>query len=106
MLFQFVVAGNLQQGDTDIESNLNGHHEETVIKEITAENDQLYFGLNCRESVVFANGLQVSTFGRLHVLPSLWMKYVGGLFGINRASKMGDFIVTHQQRFQQQYQSQ
>jgi len=51
--------------------------------------EQEFFGLNCLDSVVLANNLKTSTFGIVHTLPSLWMKYVGGVFGIERASRWG-----------------
>jgi len=51
---------------------------------------QRFFGLNCRESVVLANGIKTSTFGRYHTVPAAWMSWVGGIFGVDRASRWGD----------------
>jgi len=55
---------------------------------------QNYFGLNCLESIVLANGIKVSTFGNYHHIPATWMKIVGNIFGIQKASKLGDSIAT------------
>lgn len=51
---------------------------------------QRFFGLNCRESVVLANGIKTSTFGRYHTVPAAWMSWVGSVFGMDRASRWGD----------------
>ena len=48
-----------------------------------------YFGLNCEESVVLANGLKTSTFGEFHEVPSLWMKFSSKVFGVKMASFIG-----------------
>ena len=56
--------------------------------------EQRYFGLNCIESTVYANGLKVSTFEKYHTVPSWWMRVVGNLAGIHRASKIGDFLIS------------
>jgi photosystem II stability/assembly factor-like uncharacterized protein len=64
------------------------------ISQITNETNQLYFGLNCKESVILANNLKVSTFGKYHLIPSWWMKYVSGIIGIKRGSMIGDSIAT------------
>ncbi len=58
-----------------------------------------YFGLNCLRSVVMVNGVKASTFGRLHTLPALWMHYVGSVVGVQRASRMGDALVSLVARF-------
>ena len=54
---------------------------------------QDYFGLNCFESEVLANGIKASTFEITHSLPALWMNYFGGMFGIKSASVIGDFFI-------------
>lgn len=53
-----------------------------------------YFGLNCINSEVYANKILTSTFENYHTLPALWMKFVGQLFGIEKASRWGDKIAT------------
>ncbi len=53
---------------------------------------EIFFGLNCRNSVVLADGLKTSTFGRFHTLPSIYMKWASSIFGIERASRIGDSI--------------
>lgn len=57
-----------------------------------ADEPQLYFGLNCHESVVLADGLKTSTFGRYHMIPAAWMKLGSKVLGIERASRWGDYI--------------
>lgn len=63
------------------------------------ESDQTYFGLNCLRSVVYANGVEVSTFGSYHELPATWMHFVGRIFGIERASRWGDNLAQLAKRF-------
>ena len=60
--------------------------------DVSAEVEE-YFGLNCYESEVLANGIKTSTFEIMHKLPALWMNYFGGMFGIKPASVVGDFFV-------------
>ena len=67
--------------------------ERITVASIDHESNQVYFGLNCLESVVYANGIRTSTFGRYHKIPELWMKYAGSLLGVHRASSIGDSIV-------------
>ncbi len=65
-----------------------------TIKSITIETDQTYFGLNCLESIVHANGVKTSTFGSYHTVPAAWMSVMGRLAGIQRASRWGDLIAS------------
>jgi hypothetical protein len=60
---------------------------------ISSETNQLYFGLNCIESVVLANNVKVSTFGNYHFIPATWMKHASAVLGVDRASKWGDALV-------------
>ena len=53
---------------------------------------QTYFGLNCLESIVLANGIKTSTFGRFHAVPATWMSWAGRALGADRASRYGDAI--------------
>jgi len=57
-----------------------------------AEAHQRYFGLNCENSVVLANGIKTSAFGVYHTVPTLWMKIASSLVGVKRASAWGDAI--------------
>jgi hypothetical protein len=67
--------------------------ERITVASIDHESNQVYFGLNCLESVVYANGIRTSTFGKYHKIPEMWMKYAGSLLGVHRASSIGDSIV-------------
>lgn len=92
-----VPAGELREGDV-----LFGDEQQQQVCRVTrvsVERAQQYFGLNCHKSVVLANGIKTSTFGSLHTVPALWMKYVGATFGIERASRWGDAIVTFVRSF-------
>jgi hypothetical protein len=84
-------AGALQVGDV-----LFGNSAKTrickVVSVIAEQTSQQYFGLNCPDSEVLADGILVSTFGHLHVLPALWMKYASAVVGIEKASAWGDRI--------------
>lgn len=59
---------------------------------IEKEYNQNYFGLNCIESEVLANGYKTSTFGKYHHLPAFWMKYGSKILGLEDASSLGDKI--------------
>ena len=54
--------------------------------------EQTYFGLNCLKSEVLANGIKTSTFGHYHAAPAAWMRIVGRVFGIERASRWGNSL--------------
>lgn len=88
-----VAAASLAVGDrvfADVE-------EKTVcrVASIARERDQQrYFGLNCRDSIVLANGVKTSTFGHYHTIPSLWMKFGSMILGIERSSSIGDFFAS------------
>jgi hypothetical protein len=64
------------------------------ITRITIDTDQSYFGLNCLDSIVHANGIRTSTFGSYHAIPAAWMSIIGRLAGIQRASRWGDFFAS------------
>jgi len=51
-----------------------------------------YFGLNCEESVVLADGFKTSTFGKLHFIPSLWMRFMTPILGVRLASSLGEYL--------------
>lgn len=94
----FTAASGLKPaGELHTHEILFGDLDETQqckILRITQEHDQLYFGLNCLESVVLANGLKTSTFGTYHSLPAAWMSWAGSILGIDRASRWGDALAT------------
>ena len=56
--------------------------------------DERFFGLNCLDSVVFANGIKASTFEKLHWLPATWMSVAGRIVGIEHASNIGDYLAS------------
>jgi hypothetical protein len=87
----WVQAGDLKVGD----KLFSQIHSETADCEITAvevEKNQKYFGLNCANSEVKANGYWVSTFGDVHTLPAAWMKAMSAVVGVHKASAWGDCI--------------
>jgi hypothetical protein len=68
-------------------------HQLCHVVSVSKEAEQLYFGLNCLESIVLANGVKTSTFGKFHSIPSFWMKYVSMMLGVTRTSQLGDWMV-------------
>ena len=74
-------------------ADLSETHSCKVISVTKVTTEQTYFGLNCLESTVLANGIKTSTFGRYHTIPATWMKIVGGVLGADRASRYGDALV-------------
>lgn len=87
-----VAAGQLKVGDVLFADFEEKKH--CPIMRITSETDQLYFGLNCLESVVLASNLKTSTFGTYHALPAAWMSWAGWALGIDRASQVGDWMAS------------
>jgi hypothetical protein len=85
----WVKAGSVRVGD-----HLHGHaNQRCAVTSVVRESEpQRYFGLNCLESTVLVSGVQASTFGDLHTLPSLWMRLGGRILGIGLASTIGDAI--------------
>jgi len=74
-------------------SQIHGNSDSLCkITRIELEQNEEYFGLNCEESNVIANGYWVSTFGKTHHIPSLWMSVVSKFVGIHKASSWGDVI--------------
>ena len=76
-------------------ADLSETHSCKVISVTKVTTEQTYFGLNCLESIVLANGIKTSTFGRYHAIPATWMKVVGGVLGAERASRYGDALVEY-----------
>tara|TARA_R110002072_G_scaffold45565_4_gene126786 strand:- start:90777 stop:92459 length:1683 start_codon:yes stop_codon:yes gene_type:complete len=93
----FTAAGDLSVDDTifiDVGKGVEDV-QTIVIRQLNEKNiPDIYFGLNCLESIVAANTIITSTFGRYHHVPALWMKIVGHAFGIKKASQWGDAIVS------------
>jgi hypothetical protein len=87
-----VAASLLVQGDI-LYADLAQLHECRILRVVHEDKEQLYFGLNCLESEVVADGYKASTFGHYHVIPSFWMKYVSKVVGVERASRWGDAAV-------------
>lgn len=93
----FVPAAALAPGSTLFSDLLRARPCQVV--SVVAEKDQTYFGLNCLESVVVANNVLASTFGKYHRVPAIFMSYAGHLLGIDNASRVGDAIATFFDRF-------
>jgi len=81
-------AGALIEGDV----LYSDEHGACAVRSVRLEYDQEYFGLNCEESEVLANGYRVSTFGHYHSIPAMWMKWMSKVIGVESASALGDVI--------------
>lgn len=77
-----------------IYSDIDNTRECQVSRVAEEDKEQDYFGLNCLNSRVLANGVKTSTFETLHRLPAAWMGLTGRLLGVKRASKWGDKLAT------------
>lgn len=86
----YVSAASLKVGDF-LYDQVSAKCEITLVE---SEHNQEYFGLNCEDSEVLADGWKVSTFGVTHNVPSLWMKYGSKLFGVKLTSIVGDRIAS------------
>jgi sugar lactone lactonase YvrE len=98
----YTLRGLIQASDIMLEDLLYEDIQQTIscyVSDIKHESNQKYFGLNCLDSTVLANGIKVSTFGINHKIPALWMHVMGNLFGVERASIWGDKIVTQLKRY-------
>ena len=73
---------------TDLEET----HSCQIVSVTKESHKQQYFGLNCLNSQVLANGLKSSTFEKLHSIPAFWMRIAGRILGIKRASDIGNYI--------------
>jgi hypothetical protein len=93
----FTKAGLKAASDIGLHEVLYSNPEQTkeciVTKIVPETEEQVYFGLNCVDSIVLADGIKTSTFGRYHWIPSTWMKYASKMVGVQRASEFGDHIV-------------
>lgn len=87
-----VQAGLLKAGDV-LFSDVDRTARCKVLSVVSEPHMQNYFGLNCLESVVLAEDVLCSTFGKYHAIPSAWMSVAGRVFGIDRASRFGDTVV-------------
>jgi len=86
------MAGHLKVDDIIFSKLHNSETGKCQITQIEMETNQEYFGLNCEDSHVLADGYWVSTFGNYHNVPAFWMKYASRVIGIVHASKLGDFV--------------
>jgi len=86
-----LAAGTIRKGDY-----LFRDMAETQQCEVTQVTQEFgtYFALNCPESDVIASGYKTSTFGYLHAVPAAWMRFASKIFGIHRASAIGDSIAS------------
>ncbi len=89
---KFMSAENIPLGSVVVQSGADSATSQCKVVFKEKEFNQKYFGLNCLESTVYADGIQTSTFGSYHHIPSAWMSLVGRAFGIESASRWGDSI--------------
>jgi hypothetical protein len=89
---KYMSAENIPLGSVVVQSGSDSGTSQCKIVSKEKEFNQKYFGLNCLESIVYADGIQTSTFGSYHHIPSAWMSLVGRAFGIDLASRWGDSI--------------
>jgi hypothetical protein len=100
----YTQRGLIEAKDVKVGDSLYQDLQETrTCKVVSAEKEnsltESYFGLNCEESVVLANGFKTSTFGKVHFLPSLWMRIMSPLIGVKAASAWGDYFSHLVQRY-------
>jgi hypothetical protein len=85
-------AGELRAGHDGVFADLAETAKCQVLSVTKETEGQEYFGLNCINSQVLADGLKASTFEKLHSVPAFWMQVMGRVLGIKRASQLGDYI--------------
>jgi len=94
-----IEAKDVKVGDTLFQDLQETKTCQVISSEKENSPTESYFGLNCEESVVLANGFKTSTFGKLHFLPSLWMRIMTPLIGVRAASAWGDYFSHLIQRY-------
>ena len=87
------AAGELKVGLDTLYADLAETVKCQVVSVVKEMQQHDYFGLNCLNSQVLASGLKSSTFEKLHSIPAFWMQVMGRVFGVKRASQVGDYIV-------------
>lgn len=87
-----IAATNVRVGDEVFGDQAES--KKCQVTKVESEQNQRYFALNCHESEVITNGVKTSTFGVVHRVPALWMKYASKVIGIERASKIGDVVAS------------
>lgn len=93
-----VPASQLRPGQDTLYTDV-AETRPCAVQSVTQDKEeQRYFGLNCLESQVLANGIKTSTFEKLHWLPAMWMRVAGSLLGIQRASAAGDALANVAQK--------
>ena len=89
----FTSAGLRKAQDIEVGHVVYGDVAQKIPCTVTSVDEdvtqQEFFGLNCLASTVLASNIKTSTFGDIHAIPSMWMAYVGRVFGIERASRWG-----------------
>jgi hypothetical protein len=85
-------AGDLNIGDRLFSKVHSEEEADCEITHMETELKQQYFGLNCENSHVEANGYWVSTFGITHNIPAAWMKILTRVVGVKAASRAGDYF--------------
>ncbi len=88
----WAAAGSLRPGDALFADEARA--ATCRVLAVAREAAQPYYGLNCLHSELLADGVLVSTFGRLHALPALWMAWAGRVLGVHTASRVGDAIAS------------
>ena len=89
-----VAAASLVANRDILFADLDQKQECRVTRVTPEMTPQTYFGLNCLESQVLANGLKTSTFDHYHTIPAIWMSWLGSALGLERASRWGDTMAT------------
>lgn len=82
------TAGSIKKGDV-LFADMDEKQTCEVVQ-VEREIAQTYFGLNCEDSEVLADGYKTSTFGIFHAVPAMWMKYASKVIGVKYASQLGD----------------
>lgn len=91
----FTSRGLIEAADINLNDFLQSRDQMCRVILIHVEKDQEYFGLNCVNSVVYANGYKVSTFGHMHIIPAFYMNIVSLIFGVEKASRWGNMIAEY-----------
>lgn len=87
----FKAAGLLVEGDK-LYSKVHSDNADCTVVSVETEVIGKYFGLNCEDGHVEADGYWVSTFGIQHTVPNAWMKVASKFIGVKYASQVGDHL--------------
>jgi len=83
----FMRAGDVRQGH-----RVRVAGDETCAVASVEPAQGPWFGVQCLESEVKANGVHASVFAHYHAVPAVYMRWMGWAVGARRAAELGQHV--------------